>query len=153
MEKKDLLIKVLKEYGLRPFVEDNVVMFRYQLKRLFCVVDDEKDNYICMFYPNFYEVVEAEKAAALYVSNKTTREIRHLKVYVDEELENISASSEFFFDSEESLKLGVANGLELIGIIGTYIAQAMADYSKEIGEPDSEIEEETLFEDLSNIVE
>lgn len=151
MGKIDLLVETLKEYGLRPNVEDNVVMFRYQLKRLFCVIEEEQDDYVCIFYPNFYEVTEPEKAAALYVCNKVTKDMRHIKVYTDDELENISASSEFFFDSKESLKMGVWKGLELIGIVGTCVAQAMADYSKEIRE--SEIEDDTLFEDLGNTIE
>lgn len=150
MGKIDLLVEILKEYGLRPLVEDNVVMFRYQLKRLFCVIEEEQDDYACIFFPNFYEVTESEKAAALYVCNKVTKEMRHIKVYTDDELENISASSEFFFDSKESLRMGVGKGLELIGIVGTCVAQAMADFSKEIRE--SETEDDTLFEDLGNTI-
>lgn len=132
MDKKELLIETLKEMGFRPHVDENIVIFRYQLKRLFCVIEEgDSEDYICILYPNFYEISTEECPTALYVCNKGTRELRHIKLYLDDEMSNISASSEFFFCSKEELKKGVEKGLELIGIVGTWVAQTLAEISKE----------------------
>lgn len=132
MDKKGILIKTLKEMGFRPRVDENVVIFRYQLKSLYCVIEEgDSEDYICILYPNFYEISTEECPTALYVCNKGTRELLHIKLYLDENMSNISASSEFFFCSKEELKKGVEKGLELIGIIGTWVVQTMAEISKE----------------------
>ncbi|MBQ0057226.1 MAG: hypothetical protein KBT20_06175 [Bacteroidales bacterium] len=131
MEKKTLIVETLKDLGLRPILEGNMVTFRYQLKNIFCIIDDEPDDYICLFYPDFYEVSATEKISALYACNKVAKDIRHVKVYVDDDIEFISASSEFFFNSKESLKLGIKNGLELFGIIGTWIVQVLTEFNSD----------------------
>jgi hypothetical protein len=55
----------------------------------------------------------------LATCNKITRELKLVKVYVDQTFKNVSANSEFYYTDEESMKNNIENSLRILGIVRT----------------------------------
>ena len=120
MRKKELIVKVLEEMGFKPHDDaDGDIIFRYQMKTVFAVIGDESEQYIVLTMPQFYEIEAGEEHIALAACNKITRELKLIKVYVDQTYKNISANSEFYYTDEESLKNNIENSLRILGIVRT----------------------------------
>lgn len=77
--------------------------------------DDE--DYLVVVFPQMYEVNEGEETKVLAVCNKITREIKLTKVYIDQTLKNVSASCEFYYNGEESLKTCLDKAIEILGMV------------------------------------
>ena len=121
MTKKELIVKVLKDMGFKPHEDDDGdVAFRYQMKNIFAVVGDESEQYLVLVMPQFCELEDGEEHVALAVCNKMTRELKLAKVYVDHTFKNVSASCEFYYTDENSLKTNIENGLNVLGIVRTF---------------------------------
>lgn len=120
MTKKELIVKVLEEMGFKPHEDDDGdVVFRYQMKNIFAVVGDESEQYLVLIMPQFYEIEDGEEPVALATCNKITRELKLVKVYVDQTFKNVSANSEFYYTDEESMKNNIENSLRILGIVRT----------------------------------
>ena len=120
MRKKELIVKGLEDMGFKPHDDaDGDIIFRYQMKTVFAVIGDESEQYIVLTMPQFYEIEAGEEHIALAACNKITRELKLIKVYVDQTYKNISANSEFYYTDEESLKNNIENSLRILGIVRT----------------------------------
>ena len=120
MRKKELIVKVLEEMGFKPHDDaDGDIIFRYQMKTVFAVIGDESEQYIVLTMPQFYEIEAGEEHIALAACNTIPRELKLIKVYVDQTYKNISANSEFYYTDEESLKNNIENSLRILGIVRT----------------------------------
>jgi hypothetical protein len=120
MTKKELIVKVLEEMGFKPHEDnDGDVVFCYQMKNIFAVVGDESEQYLVLIMPQFYEIEDGEEPVALATCNKITRELKLVKVYVDQTFKNVSANSEFYYTDEESMKNNIENSLRILGIVRT----------------------------------
>lgn len=118
MNKKDLIVKVLEGMGFKPYVdEDGDVEFRFQMKTIFALIGNESDNYLVLNMPQFYEIEDGEEAIALAACNKTTRELKLIKVFVDQNFKTISANSEFLYVDEDSLVKNIEYSLEILSIV------------------------------------
>lgn len=121
MTKKEMIVKVLDEMGFKLHEdEDGDLMFRYQMKNIYTVIGDESEQYLVLVMPQFCELEDGEEHVALAVCNKMTRELKLAKVYVDHTLKNVSASCEFYYTDENSLKTNIENGLNVLGIVRTF---------------------------------
>lgn len=121
MNKKDLIVKVLEEMGFKPYVdEDGDVGFRFQMKTIFALIGEESDNYLVLHMPQFYEIEDGNEAIALTACNKTTRELKLIKVFVDQNFKTISANSEFFYVDEDSLVKYIKNSLEILSVVRSF---------------------------------
>ena len=69
--------------------------------------------------PQFYEIEDGEEHIALAACNKITRELKLVKVYVDQTFKNVSANSEFYYTDEESMKNNIENSLRILGVVRT----------------------------------
>lgn len=106
--------------GLKPHEdEDGDLAFRYQMKNIFAVLGDESEQYLVLIMPQFCEIEEGEEHIALASCNKMTRELKLIKVYVDQTFKNVSANCEFYYTDEESLKNNIENSLKILGIVRT----------------------------------
>ena len=64
-----------------------------------------------------YEIDEGEETKVLAACNKMTREIKLAKLYIDQTLKNVSASCEFYYNGEESLKTCLDKAIEILGMV------------------------------------
>lgn len=85
---------------------------------------DEEENYVPVIYPQFAEIAEGEDTLFLAVCNKLTRDVKFVKVYVDQTFKNVSASCEFFYTDEESLQECMERSLHVLGVIRSVFRQA-----------------------------
>ena len=120
MTKKELIVKVLEDLGFKPHEdEDGDLAFRYEMKKIFAVVGNESEQYLVLIMPQFCEIEDGEEHIALATCNKITRELKLVKVYVDQTFKNVSANSEFYYTDEESMKNNIENSLRILGIVRT----------------------------------
>jgi hypothetical protein len=120
MTKKELIVKVLEDMGFKPHEDnDGDVAFRYQMKYILGIVGDESEQYFVLVMPQFYEIENGEEHIALAACNKITRDLKLVKVYVDQTFKNVSANCEFYYTDEESLKNNIENSLRILGIVRT----------------------------------
>ena len=113
MNKKELIMATIEKMGYSPETdEDGDIKFQYQLKTLFAMTHNkEEDQYISLLLPHLYDVEEGEEPLALAVCNRMNREMKIMKVFVDKNYKNVSATYEFNYANEESLELNLKKAL------------------------------------------
>ena len=125
MTKKEQIVKVLKELGYKPQVDDEGdLMIRYQMKSIFVLFGDDDDQYVVLTMPQFFDIEEGEEPVALTVCNKLTRELKLAKVYVDYTFKTVSANCEFYYTDAESLKDNIVRSLKFLGVVRTMYKNA-----------------------------
>ena len=119
MTKHEMVVSVLQSLGFKPQIDDEGDIFiRYQMKTLYVMGSSSDDeDYLVVVFPQMYEVNEGEETKVLAVCNKITREIKLTKVYIDQTLKNVSASCEFYYNGEESLKTCLDKAIEILGMV------------------------------------
>ena len=119
MTKHEMVVSVLQSLGLKPQIDDDGDIFvRYQMKTFYVMGSNSDDeDYLVVVFPQMYEVNEGEETKVLAVCNKITREIKLTKVYIDQTLKNVSASCEFYYNDEESLKTCLDKEIEILGML------------------------------------
>ena len=119
MTKHEMVVSVLQSLGLKPQIDDDGDIFvRYQMKTFYVMGSNSDDeDYLVVVFHQMYEVNEGEETKVLAVCNKITREIKLTKVYIDQTLKNVSASCEFYYNDEESLKTCLDKAIEILGMV------------------------------------
>lgn len=119
MTKQEMVVSALQALGLKPqFDKDGDVMVRYQMKTMFVMgFDCNEDDYLAVVYPQLYEVDEGEETKTLAACNKVTREMKLAKVFIDQSLNNVSASCEFYYINEECLQANLSKSLEILSMV------------------------------------
>ena len=132
MNKKELILKTLEKMGHSPEVDnDGDIMLHYQMKTIYVMTGDEEEPYISMMLPQFHEIEEGKETLVLAVCNKMTRELKLVKVYIDQTFKNVTATCEFFYANEESLEQNLRNSLQMLGVVRTVFRSDMAELSDE----------------------
>lgn len=119
MTKYEMVVSVLQSLGVKPQIDDDGDIFvRYQMKTFYVMgANSDDEDYLVVVFPQMYEVNEGEETKVLAVCNKITREIKLTKVYIDQTLKNVSASCEFYYNGEESLKTCLDKAIEILGMV------------------------------------
>lgn len=131
MTKKELVYSVLKELGYNPTLDDEGdLVIRYQLKNIWVMVSDDDDPYVSVLLPQFHEIEEGNETLVLATCNRVTRDVKLVKVYIDQILKNVTASCEFYYTDEESMALELSNSLRLLGMIRSYFRKTMLELSE-----------------------
>ena len=73
--------------------------------------------------------MEGEETLTLAVCNKVSRDLKLAKVFVDQTLEGVSASCEFFYTDMESLKNNVEHVLGILGMVRSTYYKAKAEFT------------------------
>ena len=60
-----------------------------------------------------------------------TRELKLVKVYIDQTFKSVTATCEFFYANEESLEQNLRNSLQMLGVVRTVFRNDMAELSDE----------------------
>ena len=130
MTKQEMVVSVLQSLGLKPKIDDEGDVFvRYQMKTFYVMgTNSDDEDYLVVVFPQMYEIDEGEETKVLAACNKTTREIKLAKVYIDQSLKNVSASCEFYYNDEESLKVCLDKAIDILGMIRFSFIKAMRSF-------------------------
>lgn len=130
MTKQEMVVSVLQSLGLKPKIDDEGDVFvRYQMKTFYVMgTNSDDEDYLVVVFPQMYEIDEGEETKVLAACNKTTREIKLAKVYLDQSLKNVSASCEFYYNDEESLKVCLDKAIDILGMIRISFIKAMRSF-------------------------
>ena len=132
MNKKELILKTLEKMGYCPELDgDGDIMLHYQMKDIYVMTGDEEEPYITMMLPQYHEIDEGRETLVLAVCNKMTRELKLVKVYVDQTFKNVTATCEFFYANEEALEQNLRKSLQMLGVVRTVFRKDMAELSEE----------------------
>ena len=132
MNKREMIIKVLKDMGLRPKVDsDGDVYVRYELKTIVFQLSCEEENYMNICLYGFRKVIESERIVSMFICNAMNRALRLVNVFVDKDLKSVSAMYDFYFTDEDSLALNVKECLELFGQLINLYGKMKQDYIME----------------------
>lgn len=130
MTRHEMVVSVLQSLGFKPQIDDEGdIFFRYQMKTFYVMGSNSDDeDYLVVVFPQMYEVNEGEETKVLAVCNKITREIKLTKVYIDQTLKNVSASCEFYYNGEESLKTCLDKAIEILGMVRLTFIKTMRSF-------------------------
>lgn len=132
MNKKELILKTLEKMGYSPELDgDGDIMLHYQMKTIYVMTSDDEEPYISMMLPQFQEIEDGKETLVLAVCNKMTRELKLVKVYIDQTFKSVTATCEFFYANEESLEQNLRNSLQMLGVVRTVFRNDMAELSDE----------------------
>ena len=113
-----MILSILEKKGYKPKIDnDGDILIRYQMKSIFVIVGNVEDKYVAVLLPQFHEIVDGEETLVLATCNKMTRDLKLVKVYVDQTFKNVSATCEFFYSDEKSLEDSIGHSLELLGVV------------------------------------
>ena len=130
MTRHEMVVSVLQSLGLKPQIDDDGDIFvRYQMKTFYVMgANSDDEDYLVVVFPQMYEVNEGEETKVLAVCNKITREIKLTKVYIDQTLKNVSASCEFYYNGEESLKTCLDKSIDILGMVRSTFIKTMRSF-------------------------
>lgn len=118
MTKQDMVVSALEVLGYKPQKDDDGdLRIRYQMKSFYVMGTQLEENFLSVIFPQFYEFEEEEVTKVLAACNKVTRDIKLAKVYIDQTFKNVTASCEFFYNDEESMKVCLKKSLEILGLV------------------------------------
>lgn len=131
MNKKELILQTLEKMGYKPDVDnDGDIMLRFQMKSIFVLTGNEDEKYVSVMLSQFHEIVDGEETLVLAVCNKMTRELKVMKVYIDQTFKNVTATCEFFYTDEESLEECLAQSLKLLSIVRSVFRKNKTELSE-----------------------
>ena len=130
MTKHEMVVSVLQSLGLKPQIdEDGDLFVRYQMKAFYVMgTNSDDEDSIAVVFPQMYEIDEGEETKVLAACNKTTREIKLVKVYIDQSLKNVTASCEFYYNDEGSLKICLDKAIEILGMVRLTFINTMRSF-------------------------
>lgn len=128
MTKKEMVMEAIESLGYKPYIDDDGdICVRFQMKNIYFMTDQEDVKYISAILPQFYDFEEGEETFTLAVCNKLTRELKLVKVYIDQTLKSVSASCEFFYTDMESMKNNVEHSLNVLGLVRSTYHRSKAE--------------------------
>lgn len=131
MTKKELVYSVLEKLGYNPtFDDEGDLVIRYQLKNIWVMVRDDDNQYVSVLLPQFHEIEEGNETLVLATCNRVTRDVKLVKVYIDQTLKNVTASCEFYYTDEESMAQGLSISLRLLGMIRSYFRKTILELNE-----------------------
>ena len=131
MNKKEMILSILEKKGYKPEIDnDGDILIRYQMKSIFVIVGNIEDTYVSVLLPQFHEIVDGEEPLVLATCNKMTRDLKMVKVYVDQTFKKVSATCEFFFSDEKSLEENIEHSLELLGVVRSVFRKNKTELSE-----------------------
>lgn len=132
MNKKELILKTLENMGHSPEVDnEGDIMLHYQMKTIYVLIGDDEEPYVSMMLPQFHEIEEGQETLILAICNIMTRELKMVKVYIDQTFKNVSATCEFFYTNEEALKQNLHQSLQILSVVRTVFRKDLAELTDE----------------------
>lgn len=130
MTKKEMIMTAIESFGYKPTVDDDGdVSVRYQMKSIYFMTGQDEEQYVSAILPQFSEVSEGEEIQTLAVCNKVSREVKLVKVYIDQSLKSVSASCEFFYTDMDSLRANVEHSLSILGMVRSTYFRTRSEFN------------------------
>lgn len=118
MDKRDMLFKAVENMGYKPNLDsDGDIFFTYQMKTIYILIGNMDEPYVQVQLPQFFDIEEEQEALVLAICNKMTRELKILKVYIDQTFKHVTADYEFLYTNEESLAQNLDSAISRLGIV------------------------------------
>ena len=111
-------MKVLKDMGYEPELDSD-----HDIR--LCM--EMKECYVNIVLPQFTGIKEGKEILALATCNIMTRDMKLLKVYVEKNHESVSASCDFIYTDEDSLKQNIVCSMEVMSIVKTLYRRKCAE--------------------------
>ncbi len=128
MTKQETIMEALRSLGYSPHIDDDGdICLRYQLKTFYFMTNDDDEHYICITLPRFTGVEEGEETLNLAACNSVTRDRKLVKVYIDSSLSTVTATCEFFYTDQDSLKDCLDHAIRILGVTRSYFVQVRDD--------------------------
>jgi len=133
MTKKELIMSTLEEkMGYCPEIdEDGDIKVVYQMKTIYVMTGKDDEPYVSVMLPQFREIEDGKEMLALAVCNKMSRELKLVKVYIDQTFKHVTATCEFFYSGKKSLLQNLEKSLELLGVVRTVFRNDMEELMEE----------------------
>ena len=130
MTKKEEIIAALKRMGYNPeYDEDGDIVLIYQMKALLMLPGKEDESYLSVILPSFLDIKEGDESLTLAVCIKLNRELKVVKLYLDENFKTVTSVCEFYYTDDSSLEDGIENALNVLGVIRTIYRRTVDDFS------------------------
>ena len=130
MTKQESITTTLEKMGYQPTVDDDGdITFRYQMKHLYVMNSEKEEPFVTLLFPQFTDVEEGKELLVLGVCNKLTRDLKLVKVYIDQTFKNVSASCDFYYTDEEALEDNLKRGLNVLSAIRTLFRKELSELS------------------------
>ena len=122
-------MKVLKDMGYEPELDsDQDIRLCMEMKEFYFFMPDEEEKcYVNIVLPQFTGIKEGKEILALATCNIMTRDMKLLKVYVEKNHESVSASCDFIYTDEDSLKQNIVCSMEVMSIVKTLYRRKCAE--------------------------
>lgn len=118
MDTRDMLFKAVENMGYKPNLDsDGDIVFTYQMKPIYILIGNMDEPYVQVQLPQFFDIEEEQEALVLAICNKMTRELKILKVYIDQTFKHVTADYEFLYTDEESLAQNLDSAISRLGIV------------------------------------
>lgn len=125
MDKKEEITNSLKRMGYNPvYDEDGDVKLTYQMKSIFFFPGEEDESYVSTLLPKFFDIEEGQESMALAACNKLNRELKVIKMYLDNDFKTVSCAGEFYYLNDASLEDSISKVLGLLGVAKTFFKRA-----------------------------
>lgn len=99
------------------------------MKSFYVMGTQPEEYFLSVIFPQFYEF-EEEVTKVLAACNKVTRDIKLAKVYIDQTFKNVTASCEFYYGDEESMKFCLERSLEILGLVRAGFVKTIRTFGK-----------------------
>ena len=130
MELKQKIQDVLSKMEIKwQLDEDDKLFFRYQMKTIYVGCND-KDHLVSLVLYKFIRVQENEILPAILTCNKMTRESKLLKVFLEQSLQFVSASFEFYYTGQKSLETNLWHSIKMLEVVNTYFKKTTEELAK-----------------------
>lgn len=101
MKTSEMVLNYLKEQGLCPQLDDDVIVFKYQMCTFIFFVDDEDDKFFRLALPSIFDVTEDNRISVLEATNEINKAIKVVKAFVPNN--NVWLSAETLMDDTPEL--------------------------------------------------
>lgn len=132
MNEKELILKILEDLGLNAELDnEGDIKVQYQMKAIYVMPSEDESHYVCVMLPQFHAIEEGTDTIVLAVCNKMSRDMKIVKVFIDQTFTHVTATYEFFYTDEESLKQNLFNSLQIMGIVRSLFRDDLAELEDE----------------------
>lgn len=131
MDKRDMIFKAVENMGYKPHLDsDGDIFFTYQMKSIYILIGNMDEPYVQVQLPQFFDIEEEQEALVLAICNKMTRELKILKVYIDQTFKHVTADYEFLYTNEEALAQNLDSAISRLGIVRRAFRNTLNEMSK-----------------------
>lgn len=134
MNKQELVMDTLKQMGYRPSIDaDGDIKFRYKMHSYYAQFCDKEENdhsFISLLLPNIASAEEEQIPKMLLICNKANRQLKLVKMCLDENLSHLHASCEFFYRDQDSLRECLEQSLKILSIMPVWVYECYRELSE-----------------------